>query len=281
MKITKANAVKGTKVKLTTTRWGDSSYNPVWGGTQGKIEGTVDGSFSGMIAVTWDNKNYNTYGDNDLETVVEVPAAQSQPVVTVATLSLNQAIESVVKTFVSTAKAFSAFDITKALRKEINEKRIALDDRPFGDVNGVNTQFVKNDEVRGVVRKLVDANSNYYRDFNGDFIIYKPNASGVLAAAAQAPVKSAPVSTAVPAPVVTHTPTAVVKTGIFTPSSQTGVSSVKLLAYVDSKKNPTLKQIQSRFKGISTTVRSLETLVRSSGLRIDRKTPFYASVVTR
>lgn len=58
----------GDRVKYISGNHGDSAWNPLWGGAQGKMQGTVtevDSPFP--IRVDWKNGEYNTYNVNDLE----------------------------------------------------------------------------------------------------------------------------------------------------------------------------------------------------------------------
>lgn len=62
----------GDRVKLTTTKHGDSRANPVYGGVQGKTTGTilsVDHESQWVHEVKWDNGEHNTYLIGDLELV--------------------------------------------------------------------------------------------------------------------------------------------------------------------------------------------------------------------
>jgi len=271
MKITSSNAVLGTEVKLVGGSYTDCDSNPLWNGKSGQIKGVINSIESGWVRVSWSNGTRNSYRDNELENFVETK--------NVTPISLETAVQTVTKSFIDKAKEFSAFDITKALRVEINEGRIVLDDRVKRDVNGIDTQFVTNDEVRGLVRNYVSTFSTYYRDFNQDFIVYKPNGSGISASVA--PVAPAPASVR---PVVTYSPSVKPQRSAVIFKSNGTITATKLLTYVDKKKNPTLKQIQSRFKvegGKQVTVRQIESVVKAAGLRIDTKSPYYASVVTK
>ena len=65
----------GDRVKYTSGIHGDSILNPLWGGKQGKITGTVRKVFIGCYCyyVKWDNGCYNHYRDEDIEFVSDDP----------------------------------------------------------------------------------------------------------------------------------------------------------------------------------------------------------------
>ena len=56
-------------VKYTSNRYGDSVYNPLWGGKYGKIVGKVLKILCGGVGVKveWNNKKTNYYFENDIE----------------------------------------------------------------------------------------------------------------------------------------------------------------------------------------------------------------------
>jgi hypothetical protein len=57
----------GDKVKYVSGRHGDSEVNPLWGGEQGKIKGTIVlFKDDGWIDVKWDNGIQNCYVERDL-----------------------------------------------------------------------------------------------------------------------------------------------------------------------------------------------------------------------
>ena len=67
------NLKKDDRVKYTSNRFGDTEYNPLWGGMYGKIIGTVYSmSCKGGLraGVKWDNDRQNSYGVEDL-TLIE------------------------------------------------------------------------------------------------------------------------------------------------------------------------------------------------------------------
>ena len=61
------------RVKYTSGPHGDGVNNPLWGGSQGKILGTIirrESYDEGMcISVMWDNEKRNAYYIRDLEVV--------------------------------------------------------------------------------------------------------------------------------------------------------------------------------------------------------------------
>tara|TARA_R110002020_G_scaffold220785_2_gene428790 strand:- start:46451 stop:46987 length:537 start_codon:yes stop_codon:yes gene_type:complete len=60
--------LKGDKVLLTTSEYGDEKANPIWDGEYGCVEGTILKVNGGerMIRVQWDNGTRNTYNAIDL-----------------------------------------------------------------------------------------------------------------------------------------------------------------------------------------------------------------------
>jgi hypothetical protein len=75
----------GDRVILTSTRHGDYTSNPVWGGTQGCVAGTVTHDHRTSIivqlpiVVKWDNGTENSYRTSELE--VHASVAEAAPVV--------------------------------------------------------------------------------------------------------------------------------------------------------------------------------------------------------
>jgi hypothetical protein len=71
------------RVKLITRYHGESEWNPVWGGSQGNVLGTVieeaDEDRGTWAKVKWDNGNTNTYRIGDLEFVAEPVVAPAAP----------------------------------------------------------------------------------------------------------------------------------------------------------------------------------------------------------
>lgn len=60
---------KGDKVILISKCWGDEDSNPLWGGSQGHVIGSIGsiGSSRGLdIHVDWDNDYCNSYKRSDL-----------------------------------------------------------------------------------------------------------------------------------------------------------------------------------------------------------------------
>jgi hypothetical protein len=62
----------GDRVIYTSGRHEDFDMNPLWGGNQGNIVGTIldfENDYDGArwMRVLWDNREENTYEDEDLE----------------------------------------------------------------------------------------------------------------------------------------------------------------------------------------------------------------------
>jgi hypothetical protein len=72
----------GDKVKLTSTRWGDSATNPIWGGSQGHISGIIDNITRRNVEVQWKNGSHNSYYKEDLQLLEEKIAVKQYGIVT-------------------------------------------------------------------------------------------------------------------------------------------------------------------------------------------------------
>lgn len=278
MKITRNNAVVGAKVKLVTRNWGDHQTNPVWGGAYGQIQGEITGFDNYWIRVKWSNGCTNSYYDDDLEQI-QVPAIKDEtPVATVTvtltkstpTVTLEKAIRNIIEAYESDSKDFSAYDITKAVRKQVNDKVIELHGVAFEDVSGVQTQRIEHMHVRPIVRSVMDGKSNYSRlNSNDGYVLYK--------------------FTTATKPAVVYTPTGVSSTPASTPVAATSTASTNPVVDVEKLKvyiqggSSTLKQIQSRFKvrgAKQPTVREIAQVVNATaGLMLEERKPFHSSLV--
>lgn len=72
----------GDRVKLVSTSWGDHDGNPVWGGTQGRVGGSVVESrccFGFVATVKWDNGCRNSYKAGELALLDVAPEAHTPP----------------------------------------------------------------------------------------------------------------------------------------------------------------------------------------------------------
>jgi hypothetical protein len=59
----------GDKVKYVSGRFGDCAYNPLWGGSCGRVVGTVSNKHSLHIQVMWNNGKRNSYEKSDLQLI--------------------------------------------------------------------------------------------------------------------------------------------------------------------------------------------------------------------
>ncbi len=281
-KIKLADAVSGTEVILTSTKYGDYKSNPVYSGSQGKVKGKIERVTSSYIVVRWENNSFNYYDGDSLEAApvvatVPVPVAIPAPTVVIAAKPLpvsvtleNAVIKVVNEQFIDKNLDFSAYDVTSKVRREINENRFEITGKTFEDINGMTTQRINHDEVRVIVRAIMNSKLSYTRTFNGGYTLYKY--TGVPAA----------VATVLSTPSVTHTPTGVQYVG--TPILGTSDFATKLQIYIGKKGTPTLKQIQSRFKvegADQITVRDIATKSAALGFKVEVKTPYYSSVVSK
>lgn len=274
MKVTLTNAKVGDEVIYTSTKYPNGKSNPVYNGSEGKVTGIITQVNDRFIGVKWSNGYVNHYDNDCLETA---PAVVVAPVV--AQLPLKDIVEAVIASeFIAKNVQFSAYDVTSKVRREINEGRAIIAGKAKEDVNGMQTQRVAHDDIRAFVRDYMNNVSSFDRRFNGDYIVYQPNA---FASAQSAASTFAKVPVCVP-PLkrLIFTPTAVVAS----PAVNAGGLNAKIAAYVSGKGARTLKQIQSRFKidnGPQFTIRELADYAKIAGLRIDVKSPYYASVVTK
>jgi hypothetical protein len=277
MLITSANAKIGQVVKLVSQQWGDSINNPIWGRSQGEVQGKITHVYPSYVRVSWDNGQANVYEMGELEEIAPVLTIAPAPVAKkVCPVALPIAVQVVVATeFVQKGLAFSAYDVTSKLRREVNEGRIAIENRATEDVNGIQTQKINHDEVRTAIRDYMDTQTGYNRVFNGTYFIFTPNGSSTTASTAGATVAGTT------APSLTITPTGSVSTAASAPVKAVSPTAIK--TYIQNKTARSLKQIQSRFKvegAAQPTVRELAKAAMDAGLRIDVRTPYYASVVT-
>lgn len=61
----------GNKVRYTSNSWEDCNNNPLWGGSQGQVVGTIY-EINDWIRVNWDNGESNAYRKEDLESVQDI-----------------------------------------------------------------------------------------------------------------------------------------------------------------------------------------------------------------
>ncbi len=177
----------------------------------------------------------------------------------------STAVLNTMANFVSTGTSFSAHDITKELRNQVNANNLRLTDLDEEMVGGVTTQRIDHDKVRTQVREVYESNVlPLDRDFGRGFMLYVPRSAS--------PAISNPTpSLSVPTPQITS-PT-------FRQSPNFPVQRYLSNKFRKSQA-PTLKQIQSaiRRKG-SWTVRELKDVCESLGYSVVLTNPYYKSTV--
>ena len=281
MNVTTKNAVVGEEVKLTSKRYGDYESNPIWGGHYGEVKGKIKSVGGDWIYVSWSNGRDNEYLDGELEVIkapATVPALNIVLDVKPKAVLLLSAVSMAVSAFALESKNFSAYDVTKAIRKQINDKVYSLVGVPFENINGVNTQRVEHNDVRPAVRSAVAGLLDYSRENTADgYILYK--------FVKQNDVKPAVVYTLTGVDTKSMaTPATPADKQVAAPTSVSGASVVtkeKLRAYI-TLGGASLKQIQSRFKvrgGKQPTVREIAQIAKDSNLRLIEAYPFHASLV--
>ncbi len=291
MKVSFDNSKVGQEVILTSASYPDAKNNPRYNGVHGKVVGKIislGDKFPLWISVKWGNGYENSYAKDagDLEfapvatPVVAAPSVTITPTAVITTpvapalvkpvaISLATAVENVVNQFVNKRQAFSAYDITSTLRRQVNEGFTAIENRATENVSGLQTQRINHDEVRSLVRSVANNVGSYQSRMNSTYLLWEP-----------LPVAAVATASKPSGPTVTITPTTTVAT-ITYPLSQI---AKPLVAYISRNGPRTLKQIQSRFKvenGPQLTVSQLADEATKAGLRIDKKTTFHASVVTQ
>lgn len=288
MTITKQNAIKGTVVILTSSKYGDGKYNPVYNSTEGQVTGVVEGvDDHGWIEVSWSNGQTNSYENGTLESApVAVAVSASVPTVTITpagivatpvvkpsirVVTLVDIVKEVCDRFVNNStQAFSAYDVTTRIRSYVNNKEVSIYGKAIEDVSGTQTQRIEHAEVRDLVRDYLATVQGIKREFNTTlgFTTFRK---------VDVPVPTPTPIVPAGSPVLTFAPTGATLTG-------TSTFITKLQTYIANKGSATLKQIQSRFKvegGDQITVREIYKTVNLAGLKISAKVPYHASVVSR
>ena len=186
------------------------------------------------------------------------------------TLTFATAVLCAIRRFTSISFDFSAHDITKELRRQVNSGEIALSDIDERDVDGSITQYIEHDVVRNLVRELYTENliPDYGRKDNGQYIVYTklnitPSQTTTVTLAAQ------------PTPTPTPTPPQ--------PAISQITKETMVIDYVKRKvakgEHPTLKRIQSRMKRASLTCGEIESVLMKYGYAVRQTGRYCDSVV--
>ncbi len=159
---------------------------------------------------------------------------------------------------------FSVHDVTKYLRNQVNNFEIALSDGTTEDVDGVDTYRIEHNDVKAIFNELFENGALVgldRRHARGHFEYFNvPSAPAIVS------LKATPsLSTAIQTTIARNT--------------VAGPAEKQLRAYLDNHSagsQVTLKQLQSRFKGIHLTCKDYALLVESFGYSVD-KTDLYPS----
>lgn len=156
------------------------------------------------------------------------------------------------------AGKFSVLNITKKLREWANTGELELSDRTPEDVNGVNTYRIEHDEVKTIFNDMYNNSViiNLSRGFNGSYYEYADNGSASTVSSTSGWPKAIIAPRSYPKqPFVTK---------------QTSDPFVQtILDYVSScrssGKSVSMKQVQSRFKGVSKTCQEYADILVRAG----------------
>jgi hypothetical protein len=193
---------------------------------------------------------------------------------------LATAVLVVIDTFRLNSQDFSAWDVTKELRRLTNDGVIDISEAPQTFYNGAPSRDISHANVRDLIHELSSHNliQDFRKEFSGGggFYVYR-----FQAAASKAPVLASFVAT-VQAPVVSSNTVVAVAT----PTRKLSQAVVdRINSYVNRKQavglNPTLKQVQSALKGTQNlTVSQIADVVSNAGYNLIKASPFYASQVS-
>jgi hypothetical protein len=188
----------------------------------------------------------------------------------------------------SKPQGFSIYDITSRLRDQVNNGELSFSDRAVEDVNGQQTYRVGHEKVKalfhdlynnGVITGLDKEYASSTDGFGYAVFVNRPAAQPTTAAQAASvspssafrlPVTSVPVTQ--PAkPAATVVPTPVKATA---PRQTINNSDVvtKVLNYVNNLRQGeyrTMKQIQSRLKGVSASCQEIADKLASNGVFVE------------
>lgn len=139
-------------------------------------------------------------------------------------------------------EGFSAHDVTTELRKRVNGGDLMISDLEESEVDGSLTQNIEHEKVRTFIRELVaeEIFENLAKRYGNGYVIYY--------------------STEVPAPASQQA----VPTPTNTEQVVLDYVSRKIMAGI----NPTLKQVQSRMKGIAITTAEIKSIAESNGYHV-------------
>ncbi len=163
------------------------------------------------------------------------------------TISLNTAVLVAIQSLVASQKSFSAHDVTKKIRELSNSGQFSIANADTQELDGVEYEVIEHSDVRSIVEELwvsgVCEYSGLARKFNGQFYEYfledKPRVSVTAGVAQPSPVSPAGYSPKIP----------VIQ---------------KIEDYIHNRGSASLKQVQSRLKGLNLTCQDIGKIIQSS-----------------
>lgn len=206
----------------------------------------------GAVSVDTAGKDYiNT--TTDFQKDVDKPASLTQNNPMCMNIHFVTAVALAIEGLKSSAP-FSAFSVTQKLRQQVNGGEIAFTDKTPEDVDGTNTYRVDHEEVRSVVNELYNLKvvTGLQRKDNGRWLEYYPVGN--------------PVPAPVPVQAVTPTPTP-------QPTALPVDAALrqKIQDYLVGRKGQkvTMKEVQSRFKGVTKQCNEFGALIASMGITVN------------
>lgn len=165
---------------------------------------------------------------------------------------------------------FSAHNVTTWLRTQVNAGDLSLIDKAKEDVDGADTYFINHDEVRNTLRELVENKviTDLTARDTGRYIEYSNagRCNAVAGAVTCAGQVVQPPFVQPPPVFVNAKPTAL---------PPDAALRQKLQDYLKGRmsQNVTMKEIQSRFKGVNKTCKEWAELVANIGLTVNSYGP--------
>lgn len=167
------------------------------------------------------------------------------------------------------AGKFSAYDVTRKLRDQVNKGELTFTDRTTEDLDGVQTYRIEHDDVKDIFNDLWsnDAITNLSRKHNGNYWEFsdaaalKPSFVGGIGPVTRLTLTPVTVCGANGNPLTTQ-----VVTSRATVTSKDPLTS-QVIDYLRGRAGtPTsMKQIQSRFKGVTKTCEEYAKLLIGAG----------------
>ena len=155
------------------------------------------------------------------------------------------------------SSSFSAFNVTKKLREQVNAGDIEFSDKSPESVDGQTTFRVDHEEVRSVLNELYNLKvvSGLQRRDNGRYLEYVP-------------CTSSPVTPVIPSPYLNIVTTS---SPVPTPLPPDALLRQKIQDYLKGRRGQrvTMKEVQSRFKGVDKKCNQYGALIASMGIPVN------------